>query len=276
MKFRHRADAMAQLKKIAAADHAMLRQCAKDGTISWSTKDPELSVLVAAFREEVKDYYYTAQRRRCCYCSFELQDHKLTYDAEHILDKSEYPEYMFELGNIAAVCKHCNISKSNQSISASKTRFAELSGDAVDYTIVHPHLDEWNRHLRFDEIGRILPFPDSAKGKETILVCKIDAINAARLSDEFSLSDKPMAEETLRAFHEVDDPVRKKELLDLIAELANRYDQGASQVIVAHLAREVGEPPAQLDFNVADLPKLSAPNLLLPPPSAVKATGFSD
>jgi uncharacterized protein (TIGR02646 family) len=245
MKARHRADPLLQLKNVSKDDHERLRQAAKNRTISWNTKDEELSAIVASFRNEVKDYYFSAQRRRCCYCSFELQKHKLTYDAEHILDKDEYPEYMFELGNIASACKHCNISKSNQCISASKQRFHELSANSNEYSIVHPHFDEWEDHFQFDEIGRIVPIDNSSKGKATMQICKIDVINVARLSDEFSLHDKPIVEQTLRAFHEVDEVARKQELLEVISELASRYRHSGAKSIVAHLIKEIGSqtPP---------------------------------
>ena len=259
MNVRHRADPLQQLKNVSGADHATLRQGAADKTVTWSPKDPALAALVADFKAEVKEYYYWAQRRRCCYCSFELQGHKLTYDAEHILDKDDYPEHTFELTNLAAVCKHCNISKSNQSISSSGTRFPTLSLVPDHYRIVHPHLDEWSVHLRFDEIGRIQAVPASSKGVETIRICKIGFINAARLSDEFSLRDRPQAEQTLREFHEDNDLARKKELLDLIAELARRYDHPGSRAIVAHLADELGKSVAQLGLNAAALPQLPAP-----------------
>lgn len=271
MKIRHKAAVINQLEKITAEEHNSLRSGARDGTVKWGTTDPILSKLVSNFREEVKDYYYTAQRRKCCYCSFELQDHKLTYDAEHILDKDTYPEYMFECGNIAAVCKHCNISKSNQPISSSKDRFPGLSVRSADYSIVHPHLDEWGDYLRFDEIGRILPVGLSTKGKETIRICQIHVINATRLSDEFSLSDQSTAEKTLRVFHEVEDPARKRELFDLIAELASKYDHPGSRAIVEHLALDLPKPIEKLGFSV-NLP-LEPPNIMLslPPPTAPTA-----
>jgi uncharacterized protein (TIGR02646 family) len=242
MRARLRADPLRQLNDVSKDNHERLREGAKNRTVTWGTKDEELSRLVASFRNEVKDYYYAAQQRRCCYCSFELQPHKWTYDAEHILDKDEYPEYTFELNNIAAVCKHCNISKSNQAISASKQRFQELSAKSEEYSIVHPHFDEWEEHLQFDEIGRIVSVANSSKGEETIRICKIHAINAARLSDDFSLRDKRVVEPILRSFHELDDAARKHDLFTLISGLARQSNHAGAKSIVACLAKEVGNP----------------------------------
>lgn len=239
MKPRKRAEPLAKLSKISDIDHERLRQGARSRTLTWGTEDKQWSKLVGQFRNEVKGYYFVAQNRRCCYCSFELQSHKLTYDAEHILDKDEYPEHTFELNNIAAICKHCNISKSNQGISASEKRFDGIPANSDSYSIVHPHYDEWEAYLRFDEIGRIVPVNNSLKGKETVRVCKIGVINATRLSDAFSIEDKPVVELALRTFHEVDDVAKKQELLDVVRELANEYRHSGAKIIVDYLEKEM-------------------------------------
>jgi len=189
--------------------------------------------LIARFRNEVKEHYYNEQLRRCCYCSVELQRHKGTYDAEHVLDQSDYVEYMFEPENLAAACKLCNGTKSNQSVAANGLRFTALSRNSLDYTIVHPHLDEWNDHLAFDSIGRILAVNNCFKGRETIRICGIDALNLARLADEFSFSDRKDAESALRAFHEVKDVQRRTETVELLEIMAHRAHSGARAVVAA-------------------------------------------
>lgn len=125
--WRLRARVLSPVQSLAEHEHAQLKQLALDGSVDWSTNSGEHGVLVGKFRAEVKDHYHHHQRRRCCYCSTELPRHKLTYDAEHILDKDEYPEYMFDEANIAVACKLCNQHKSNKSIAVGGFRFAELS-----------------------------------------------------------------------------------------------------------------------------------------------------
>lgn len=239
MKTRQRAPVLTRIASVTEDQHATIKKLAIDKLIDWSTTKGEYGDLIAKFREEVKEHYFTAQRRRCCYCSIELHDHKITYDAEHILDKAEYPEHMFEPGNLAASCRLCNQSKSNKPISASGLRFSDLSRNKDDYTIVHPHLDEWHDHLKFDLIGRIASVNDSTKGLETIRLCGIEALNAARLSDEFSLDDQKNAEAALRKFHEVGDVGRKREVLELLGEMALRYDHPGSKAVMSALRNDV-------------------------------------
>ncbi|TGW17578.1 hypothetical protein E4417_13045 [Stenotrophomonas maltophilia] len=239
MKPRHRADVPGQLISITDQQHSTIKRLAILKQIEWSQKVGEHVEVIAKFREEMKEHYFNAQRRRCCYCSIELHDHKLTYDAEHILDKSDYLEYMFDPGNLAAACKLCNGSKSNMPIASSGARFVELSRCSEDYTIVHPHLDEWGEHLGFDVIDRIVARDGSAKGRETIRICGIQVLNAARLADEFSLDDRNDAESVLRSFHEEPNLSKKKELVALLRIMAGRYAHAGSTAVVDALADDV-------------------------------------
>ncbi|RQP23069.1 hypothetical protein DZC73_18255 [Albitalea terrae] len=238
---------------MTAEEHTGIKQLAKEGALDWSTKDGPYGALIVKFRAEAKEHYYRQQRRRCCYCSVEFQDHKLTYDAEHILDKADYKEYMFEPANLAAACKHCNGSKSNRSISATGERFATLSTTSGDYLIVHPHLDEWDHHLKFDEIGRIVPQAGSLKGRETSRICEFAALNATRLADEFAITRDGAAETALRTFHEVNDVARKRELLALLTDMAAHFDHAGSRAVIGALQSEIDEEGSLLAAGTAVL-----------------------
>lgn len=239
MKSRHLAPVLHPLTSMTEEQHGEIKLRAINKAVDWSTSDGAYGGIILKFREEVKEHYFTAQRRRCCYCSIELHDHKITYDAEHILDKSDYPEYMFEPGNLAASCRLCNQAKSNHSISVTGLRFTELSRNRDDYSIIHPHLDEWRDHLRFDLIGRIAPVENSKKGPETIRLCGMAALNAARLADEFSLNDHKEAEAALRAFHEMPELARKRELVELLGTIALRYDHPGARSVMGALRDDV-------------------------------------
>ncbi|MDQ0038187.1 uncharacterized protein (TIGR02646 family) [Variovorax boronicumulans] len=298
MTYRHRAPVLNPVHSLTAEQHAEIKKQALEKTLNWSTSDGLYGALITKFRAEIKEHYYRWQRRRCCYCSTELHDHKITYDAEHILGKSEYPEYMFEEANLAAACKLCNQYKSDKEISASGLRFPELSRNKDDYSIVHPHLDEWIDHLKFDSVGRIVATDGSSKGAKTILVCGMASLNAARLADQFAIEETVQAETALRTFHEVADVTHKQELLELLSEMARRYDHPGSQAVVETLRHDLQQialapppvfPVASLGnelavglFNFAttnntDGPLLPSPNnapvVLLPAPASVAPAG---
>jgi uncharacterized protein (TIGR02646 family) len=268
--FRHRAPVLNPIVSLTAEEHAQIKQLALDGALDWSTTDGPYAGLVSRFRAEVKEHYYRHQRRRCCYCSVELHDHKLSYDAEHILDKSDYTEYMFEPANLAAACKLCNGHKSNKCVSANGHRFTVLSKDKDDYAIVHPHLDEWNHHLKFDVVGRIIPAAGSEKGLETIRICGIASLNAARLADEFAIAEGKAAEAALRTFHEVSDVARKQELLTLLRDMASRFDHAGSRAVIKALEQDLDQKeslpalaPSLANVDVDEFGHLSIQGTLL-------------
>lgn len=243
------------ITSLTAEEHSQIKELAAAYKIDWSTEDGDLGARVKNFRAELKDHYYRHQKRRCCYCSAELFHHKATYDAEHILDKAEYREFMFCEDNIAVACKLCNQHKSNKSISKSGLRFVELSRNPDDYTIIHPHIDEWFHHLKFDSVGRIVS-QGTEKGRETIRVCGMVALNVTRLADAFDVDEAKAAEEALRTFHEVTDPVRREQALDLLRELAEQSDDPNVDAVIEALTMDLSadEPGGALvapqDFAV--------------------------
>lgn len=262
MIYRNRAHVLNPVTSLSAEQHNEIKRLAIEQALHWSTSLGDHGALIGKFRAEVKHHYYHWQRRRCCYCSVELQNHRITYDAEHILDKADYPEYMFDEGNLAVACKLCNQYKSNKAISSTGSRFTELSKNTHDYSIVHPHFDEWAEHLQFDIIGRIVPAAGSIKGKTTISICGMASLNAARLADQFAIEETAEAETALRIFHEVADITRKQEFLSLLEEMAQRYGHPGARAVVEALRSDVqqlqlAQPSAPA---VATLPVDSEPH----------------
>lgn len=142
---------------------------------------------LVSFRDQVKDYCYTAQNRRCCYCSSELFKSKRTYDLEHIIDKSTRYDLMFTLKNLANACVMCNGSKGKRRVLTLRSKVGDAFPTVSDgYWLVHPYFDEWSDHFEFDQYGRVLPKNGSKKGFFTYRVCGIHKLNSMRLADYFS------------------------------------------------------------------------------------------
>lgn len=189
MRPRQRVNPMQALANLTAEEHALLRESAINDDDAWSPpKEHPTHALVRNFKGEVKDYYVWRQDHLCCYCSFPLQRNAKTYDAEHIIDKSKYPEFTFHPGNFGVSCVVCNSHKLKKSVltEAAAREVGNLPSRRDDYTIVHPHLDEWSDYLTFDVDGRVQPIHAAGKGPNTIKTCGIHATNLLRLSSKFS------------------------------------------------------------------------------------------
>ncbi|HEV2714902.1 MAG TPA: hypothetical protein VGU64_06520 [Terriglobales bacterium] len=129
------------------------------------------ATVVELFKDGVKVSLRTAQLGRCCFCRRHLYDDYATH-IEHFVDKAQYPDYSFEIRNLALSCGTCNIRKSAHFSSwAARYRFftrgfvgplvprspvlnVQLkSGDKFpvsqgDFSWVNPHVHDYSWHIK--------------------------------------------------------------------------------------------------------------------------------
>jgi uncharacterized protein (TIGR02646 family) len=205
----------------------------------WNIKAAPYQAKVATFREEVKTHYYYAQLRACCYCSIELVSHQGTFDAEHIIDKDTFPQFMFEFTNLAVACKTCNGVKSNSAVLASSTVSSSVPSTSGDYLIVHPHYDEWHHHFNYDSVGRIVANGKDGKAAYTMKICGIYHRNAARLSDHFYPAGNEAAEKALQGFFRVVSKAWKRKYVAILRKMADDFNLSSATSIVDLLENEI-------------------------------------
>jgi hypothetical protein len=149
--------------------------------------------LLRELKTRIKQYYRTNLEEVCCYCRRDLTDEfNMVIDVEHILPKSKYGEFMFEIGNLNISCKRCNME-----IKREKDDFVvDTTSIRVDYTkpelyhFIHPNFEIYKDNMdyfRVDVNGtRITKFsPKTEKGTYTynyFQLCKleINSLNEAQ------------------------------------------------------------------------------------------------
>jgi hypothetical protein len=257
MTFREKAAPLTQLTTLDELEYGTLKTDGAKNHRLWSDATYQHRHLVDRFRAEVKRYYFWRQANRCCYCSMELQPNARVFDAEHVLDKSGFPEFMFHPENIAVACVICNTHKSAKSVlSNDNVRPVTIPTKSDDYKILHPHLDEWDHHLRFDEIGRISPVPGSTKGLETISICAIDGINLLRLSRKFTPASRESAYELMCKVVTYASPWKIEATLTLMQNLAEQSPDALA--VVATLRERVAQMQAQRAAEAASVKAILA------------------
>lgn len=138
----------------------------KCGSYWNNEKDVELKNL----KKSIKEHYIHIQGFVCPYCKQKnVVEHNGVWDAEHIIPKDEFPQFMFSPLNLCVSCKDCNQSKSNKSVLKNRNR-KTLPLNKEDYTIIHPHLDNYHQHIKILN-SSLFFIPLDSKGKETIEVC---------------------------------------------------------------------------------------------------------
>jgi hypothetical protein len=161
-------------------------------------------------KRKIKDYYLGPDDGRCCYCRERFRAvHRMNIDLEHILPKSLFNDFMFEVFNLNISCKRCNMSiKKNRTDFLVDAATIHLSPQQSDqYHFIHPNLDEYRQHMRYiaftvDEQDMVKYIPLLPKGQYTydffrLQEKEVDSFNRAQGIEESEseavLPDQPAA-----------------------------------------------------------------------------------
>lgn len=129
---------------------------------------------VKEFKNYLKPALRMSQRGRCCFCRRLLFDDYATH-LEHYVDKDNYPQFTFEIRNLALACGTCNIRKNGHfsSIKAKRKRWSKRRGlpytarcpvlvaeptvgslfpdDGESFRWVNPHADMFSSHIQLSK-----------------------------------------------------------------------------------------------------------------------------
>lgn len=162
---------------------------AKDAA-RWSDAEVDLT------RKEIKQHYIAEQHHLCCYCG--LPDpavHGLDWDVEHIAPRKRHPEFMFTPENLAVACRECNGHKGSKETLIDPSSSAYPS-TADAFLIVHPHFDDWAKHILRDHLTYAAFTP---RGEWTIKECKLNRFAGRSIGLRYPISDARY-EEPVRRF----------------------------------------------------------------------------
>lgn len=163
----------------------------------------------------LKDYLRLRQVEVCCYCSRNTDDEfKMALDIEHIIPKSVLVSEMFELNNLAASCKRCNmrikkddVSFINGEIEAFKTRGGYYLSE--NYKFLHPNLDEWDGNLHYYVVQR--------NNKKMVYYNVVEGSEKGEYTKEYFR----LADIQVNTFDEVQEATVRKEPVD--PNVADKY-----------------------------------------------------
>jgi hypothetical protein len=134
--------------------------------LAWESK----AIVAIAFRRGLKIALRTSQLGRCCFCRRHLYDDYATH-LEHFLDKATFPQFSYEIRNLALSCGTCNIRKSAYFSTWDRRyrfitrnfvgpilarcpaiRVALVAGDPfptapADFSWVNPHFHRYSQHI---------------------------------------------------------------------------------------------------------------------------------
>lgn len=206
-----------------------MRDSSKHNSKKWDDKE---DLVLGEMKEHIKRFYYIAQNHSCVYCKQEIAvKHLAIWDAEHILPKDKYPQFLLEPKNLCLSCKDCNRAKWDEDIlMKGSAREYPKNGDSI--RIIHPHFDSYEKHIEVLKLGCIYQ-AKTRKGAETISVCGL-----FRFIKDTTYSDVPskILNEVVsitEKIHEPDNPGVQFALLEIMIKQIEEAKKRITENIIS-------------------------------------------
>lgn len=122
---------------------------------AMSAAKPWYHPVVKGIRKRIKEFHLNMTADTCCYCQRDLNgEFTLVIDVEHVLPSSLYKPQTFQMWNLSASCKRCNMDIKKNDVS-----FLQGNGsleDSARYKLAHPNFDDVEDHLLrlVQQVGR--------------------------------------------------------------------------------------------------------------------------
>jgi uncharacterized protein (TIGR02646 family) len=128
------------------------------------------------FKQNIRVHLKLAQNGRCAFCRCKVHVGTSFSNLEHLISKTDYPQFKFTSDNLVYCCTKCNLSKvkqntlSNPNPVKAQQIFPSNSGG---FEIVNPYYDDFQSHLDFIDDIIIVVANNSQKGRKTIKLYKL-------------------------------------------------------------------------------------------------------
>lgn len=129
-----------------------------------------------SFKGNIRTHLKLAQNGRCAFCRCRVSIGTSWSNLEHLVSKSDYPQFKFISENLVYCCIRCNMSKVKQNTISNPNpvkRRQVFPNNSTGFNIINPYHDDFYNHLDFIDDIIIVVVNNSSKGKETIKLYKL-------------------------------------------------------------------------------------------------------
>jgi len=145
---------------------------------------------LAPVKKKIKEHY-KKKVGGCCYCRKPfVNEFNMVIDIEHVLPKSSFSEFMFELFNLNISCKRCNmrIKQERTDFLVDPQTIRANAQRSDQYRLIHPNLDEYTPNMGLLEVGvdgkRFVKYnAKTDKGKYTYSFFELDKLEVETLNE---------------------------------------------------------------------------------------------
>jgi uncharacterized protein (TIGR02646 family) len=187
------------------------------------------------FKERFRDDMEPKQNYICAYCRLELHPNEVTPEIEHIVPKSEKPNWMYDPFNLCISCKLCNTKKSTKEVLRDNT-LKDLPHNSDAYLLIHPHLDRYSDYIEF--VGDVLykaKGDSDSKGAKTIEICELNRLEVAIARAIQCINNHGIGQHYVDFLLLMDNPINRKLIKD---EDVERFRKKLKERIRVYLERQ--------------------------------------
>lgn len=133
-------------------------------------------------RDRIRKHYHEIQNGTCCYCRMPIKGGTDNIEIEHIVDKNQCLDFMFEPLNLVISCHNCNFTKTTKNVLHCSSQPTIYPTEGNSFKIIHGHYHRYFDHIEFLQ-GSIY-HGISDEGFCTIDFCGLDREGLAEQREE--------------------------------------------------------------------------------------------
>lgn len=128
------------------------------------------------FKQNIRTFLKLAQNGKCAFCRLRVSEGTSWSNLEHLVSKTDYPQFKFSSENIVYCCTKCNMSKVKQNTLTNPVALKATQvfpNNSAGFLIINPYHDDYQLHVDFLDDIIIIVANNSPKGTETIKLYKL-------------------------------------------------------------------------------------------------------
>ncbi len=100
-------------------------------------------------RLRLKKVLTQVQLNRCCYCKRSLQNISHAKPLEHVLSRTDFPQFSVLYQNLVLACYDCNSKKGGANWTTLKSDLKFYPYNKASFEFFHPHFHDFDDHIRY-------------------------------------------------------------------------------------------------------------------------------
>lgn len=128
------------------------------------------------FKANIRAHLKRKQNNKCALCRCRISIGTSYSNLEHLVPKTQYPQFEFKEDNLVYACHRCNFSKTKLNTLSNPVKNKSTQVFPINsqgFNIVNPYYDNYEDHIDFLDDVIVVNINNSTKGANTIKFYKL-------------------------------------------------------------------------------------------------------